>query len=102
MVIITTKTLQSFLMHEIFSHPGAVNGVMEVAANGGEKPQNRDRGGGGGRRGVIGAEGGGDLSSINAMMSTVMSAAGTINGAGEGEGESAVTSASSSAGPSPR
>ncbi|XP_059183384.1 ras-responsive element-binding protein 1-like [Centropristis striata] len=46
------------------------------------------------------AEGGGDLSSINAMMSAVMSA-GTINGGGDGGGESGVTSANSSAGPSP-
>ncbi|XP_056219926.1 ras-responsive element-binding protein 1 isoform X2 [Seriola aureovittata] len=84
---------------------GAINGVMEAAASGGEKLQNGDRGGGGGGGGggIMGAEGGGDLSSINAMMSTVMSAAGTINGAGdgEGEGESGVTSANSSAGPSP-
>ncbi|XP_015252288.1 PREDICTED: ras-responsive element-binding protein 1-like [Cyprinodon variegatus] len=43
----------------------------------------------------------GDLSSINAMMSTVMSAAGTINGGGGNEGESGVPSTSSSAGPSP-
>ncbi|XP_039982905.1 ras-responsive element-binding protein 1 isoform X2 [Xiphias gladius] len=81
---------------------GAINGVMEAAASGGEKLQNGDRGGGGGGGGgVMGAEGGGDLSSINAMMSTVMSAAGTINGGGDGEGESGVTSANSSAGPSP-
>ncbi|XP_040921551.1 ras-responsive element-binding protein 1 isoform X2 [Toxotes jaculatrix] len=82
---------------------GAMNGVMEAAASGGEKLQNGDRGGGGdgGGGGVMEAEGGGDLSSINAMMSTVMSAAGTINGEGDGEGESGVTSANSSAGPSP-
>ncbi|XP_071340466.1 ras-responsive element-binding protein 1 isoform X3 [Trachinotus anak] len=83
---------------------GAVNGVTEAAASGGEKLQNGDRGGGGGGGGgIMASEGGGDLSSINAMMSTVMSAAGTINGAGdgEGEGESGVTSANSSAGPSP-
>lgn len=70
---------------------------MEKDAGGGEKLQNGDRGGGG----MMGAEGGGDLSSINAMMSAVMSAAGTING-GEGEGGSGVTSANSSAGHSPR
>ncbi|KAM9839542.1 ras-responsive element-binding protein 1 isoform 2-T3 [Aulostomus maculatus] len=71
----------------------AINGVMEgvAAASTGEKLQNGDRGGG--------AEGGGDLSSINAMMSAVMSAAGTINGGGEGG--SGVTSGHSSAGPSP-
>uniref|UniRef100_A0A3Q3FEE6 Ras-responsive element-binding protein 1 n=1 Tax=Labrus bergylta TaxID=56723 RepID=A0A3Q3FEE6_9LABR len=40
----------------------------------------------GGGGGIMGAEGGGDLSSINAMMSAVMSAAGTINGGGDGEG----------------
>ncbi|XP_051241674.1 ras-responsive element-binding protein 1 isoform X2 [Dicentrarchus labrax] len=77
----------------------AINGVMEEAASGGEKLQNGDRGGGGGGGGIMAAEGGGDLSSINAMMSAVMSAAGTING--EGEGGSGVTSANSSAGPSP-
>nr|XP_046228130.1 ras-responsive element-binding protein 1 isoform X2 [Scatophagus argus] len=71
----------------------AINGVMEEAASEGENLQNGDRGGGGG--------GGGDLSSINAMMSAVMSAAGTINGGGEGEAGSGVTSANSSAGPSP-
>ncbi|TNN28002.1 Ras-responsive element-binding protein 1 [Liparis tanakae] len=49
----------------------------------------------------MGADGGGDLSSINAMMSAVMSAAGTINGGGDGEAESGVPSADSSAGPSP-
>ncbi|XP_072234727.1 ras-responsive element-binding protein 1 isoform X2 [Leuresthes tenuis] len=67
---------------------GAINGVSEGATSGGEKLQNGDRGGG-------------DLSSINAMMSAVMSAAGTINGGGGEEGESGVTSANSSAGPSP-
>ncbi|KAM4534442.1 ras-responsive element-binding protein 1 isoform 2-T2 [Odontesthes bonariensis] len=67
---------------------GAINGVSEGATSGGEKLQNGDRGGG-------------DLSSINAMMSAVMSAAGTINGGGGDEGESGVTSANSSAGPSP-
>ncbi|XP_047205242.1 ras-responsive element-binding protein 1 isoform X4 [Girardinichthys multiradiatus] len=66
----------------------AINGGKE-ATNGGEPLQNGDRGGGGG-----------DLSSINSMMSTVMSAAGTINGGGD-EGGSGVTSANSSAGPSP-
>ncbi|KAM7369546.1 hypothetical protein PAMP_010863 [Pampus punctatissimus] len=76
---------------------GAINGATE-AVSGGEKLQNGDRGGGGG--GIMGAEGGGDLSSINAMMSAVMSAAGTINGGGEGG--SGVTSSHSSAGPSPR
>lgn len=40
----------------------------------------------------------GDLSSINSMMSTVMSAAGTISA----EGGSGVTSASASTAPSPR
>ncbi|XP_044032059.1 ras-responsive element-binding protein 1 isoform X2 [Siniperca chuatsi] len=81
----------------------AINGVMEEAVSGGEKLQNGDRGGGGGGGGggIMGAEGGGDLSSINAMMSAVMSAAGTINGGGDGEGGSGVTSANSSAGPSP-
>jgi len=71
------------------SPSGAINGVSEGATGGGEKLQNGDRGGG-------------DLSSINAMMSAVMSAAGTINGGGGDEGESGVTSANSSAGPSPR
>ncbi|KAK5622004.1 hypothetical protein CRENBAI_012817 [Crenichthys baileyi] len=68
----------------------AINGGKE-ATNGGEPLQNGDRGGGG------------DLSSINSMMSTVMSAAGTINGGGGGgdEGGSGITSANSSAGPSP-
>ncbi|KAI3354962.1 hypothetical protein L3Q82_004760 [Scortum barcoo] len=76
----------------------AVNRVTEAeaAASGGEKLQNGDRGGG-----IMAAEGGGDLSSINAMMSAVMSAAGTINGGGDGEAGSGVTSANSSAGPSP-
>ncbi|KAK9527401.1 hypothetical protein VZT92_013968 [Zoarces viviparus] len=74
----------------------AINGVMEEEeASGGEELQNGDRGG------VMGADGGGDLSSINAMMSAVMSATGTINGGGDGEGERGVTSANSSAGPSP-
>lgn len=78
---------------------GAINGVTEDAketASGAEALQNGDGGGGGGG-------GGEDLSSINAMMSAVMSAAGTING-GERDGEagSGVTSANSSAGPSPR
>ncbi|KAK2859803.1 hypothetical protein Q5P01_004423 [Channa striata] len=85
-------------------HKGAVNGVTEEAASGGEKLQNGDRGAGGtgkGGGGITGAEGGEDLSSINAMMSAVMSAAGTINGGREGDGGSGVTSASSSAGPSP-
>ncbi|XP_016887078.1 ras-responsive element-binding protein 1 isoform X6 [Cynoglossus semilaevis] len=71
---------------------GAVNGTKEAAESGGGKLQNGDRGGG--------AEGG-DLSSINSMMSTVMMAAESINGGGDGEGESAVTSANSSAVPSP-
>ncbi|KAM9332182.1 ras-responsive element-binding protein 1 [Pholidichthys leucotaenia] len=61
------------------------------AENTGEKLQNGDRGG----------AGGGDLSSINAMMSAVMSAAGSINGRGDGEGGSGVTSANSSTAPSP-
>ncbi|KAM6900110.1 ras-responsive element-binding protein 1 [Xenentodon cancila] len=70
------------------------------AASGGEMVQNGDPSGGvaaetGGGGGGVG--GGEDLSSINAMMSAVMSAAGTINGDGGG----GVTSASSSAGPSP-
>lgn len=65
----------------------AINGVTEAAASGGEKLQDGDRGG--------------DLSSINAMMSAVMSAAGTINGGGDGQRGSGVTSANSSAGPSP-
>ncbi|XP_041824773.1 ras-responsive element-binding protein 1 isoform X2 [Melanotaenia boesemani] len=68
---------------------GAINGVSEGAAGGGEKLQNGDRGGGGE-----------DLSSINAMMSAVMAAAGTINGGG-GDGAGGVPSANSSAGPSP-
>ncbi|XP_026217976.1 ras-responsive element-binding protein 1 isoform X2 [Anabas testudineus] len=84
---------------------GAMNGVTEEGASGGEKLQNGDRGGGGGSSegggGVMAAEGGGDLSSINAMMSAVMSAAGTINGGRDGDGGSGVTSANSSAGPSP-
>ncbi|XP_076014066.1 ras-responsive element-binding protein 1 isoform X2 [Genypterus blacodes] len=78
------------------------NGVMETSgevANRGEKLQNGDRGGG-----IMGAEGGGDLSSIKAMMSAVMSA-GTINGGGGGggggEGGGVTPSHSSSAGPSP-
>ncbi|CAJ1081526.1 ras-responsive element-binding protein 1 isoform X6 [Xyrichtys novacula] len=83
----------------------AINGVTEdaTASTDGETLQNGDRGGGGGGggAGIIGAEGGGDLSSINAMMSAVMSAAGTINGGGDGEGGSGVTSSNSSAGPSP-
>lgn len=83
-----------------------MNGVTEEGASGGEKLQNGDRGGGGGSSegggGVMAAEGGGDLSSINAMMSAVMSAAGTINGGRDGDGGSGVTSANSSAGPSPR
>ncbi|XP_060920092.1 ras-responsive element-binding protein 1 isoform X2 [Labrus mixtus] len=85
----------------------AINGLTEEAASAGEQLQNGDRGGGGGGGdgegggGIMGAEGGGDLSSINAMMSAVMSAAGTINGGGDGEGGSGVTSANSSAGPSP-
>ncbi|XP_069368250.1 ras-responsive element-binding protein 1 isoform X2 [Paralichthys olivaceus] len=81
---------------------GAINGVKEATESGGEKLQNGDRGGGtgaGGREAM--ATEGGDLSSINAMMSTVMMAAESINGGGEGEGESGVTSANSSAGPSP-
>ena len=52
----------------------------EVALNG-------DRGAAGGVGGVEsegGGGGGGDLSSINAMMSAVMSAAGTLNGGGAG------------------
>ncbi len=49
----------------------AINGVTDKTASAGEKLQNGDRGGGGG---IMGAEGGGDLSSINAMMSAVMSA----------------------------
>ncbi|KAM4718318.1 ras-responsive element-binding protein 1 isoform 2-T3 [Anableps anableps] len=65
---------------------GASDGAKE-APSGGEPLQNGDRAG--------------DLSSINAMMSTVMSAAGTINGGGGDEGGSGVTSANSSAGPSP-
>ncbi|XP_074549207.1 ras-responsive element-binding protein 1 isoform X2 [Halichoeres trimaculatus] len=79
----------------------AINGVTDEAASEGELLQNGDRGGGeeGGGGGMMGAEGGGDLSSINAMMSAVMSAAGTING--DGDGGSGVTSANSSAGPSP-
>ncbi|XP_029002529.1 ras-responsive element-binding protein 1 isoform X2 [Betta splendens] len=83
---------------------GETNGLMEEEeeeANGGETLQNGDRGGGDGGEGVMAAEGGGDLSSINAMMSAVMSAAGTINGGRTGDGESGVTSANSSAGPSP-
>ncbi|KAL4001553.1 Fc receptor-like protein [Sarotherodon galilaeus] len=76
---------------------GAINGVMEGAkevASGGAKLQNGEKGGG-----TVGTGGGGeDLSSINAMMSAVMSATGTING---GDGESGAPSASSSAGPSP-
>lgn len=78
---------------------GAINGVMEGAkevASGGAKLQNGEKGGG-----TVGTGGGGgeDLSSINAMMSAVMSATGTING---GDGGSGAPSASSSAGPSPR
>ncbi|XP_026185273.1 ras-responsive element-binding protein 1 isoform X2 [Mastacembelus armatus] len=83
---------------------GGINGMTEAAASGGEKLQNGDRGGGEGGEdggGITGAEGGGDLSSINAMMSAVMSAAGTINGGGDGQRGSGVTSANSSAGPSP-
>lgn len=70
----------------------AISPVTEESVSGGEKLQN---GGGGG---VMGADGGGDLSSINAMMSAVMSAAGTINGGGDGGGASGATS---STGPSP-
>ena len=87
----------------------AINGAAEEPVSGEEALQNGDRGGGGA---IVGAEGGGgggaagggggDLSSINAMMSAVMSAAGTINGRGEAEGGNGVASASSSAGPSPR
>ncbi|XP_058506344.1 ras-responsive element-binding protein 1 isoform X3 [Solea solea] len=69
---------------------GAMNGVKEAPEGGGEKLQNGDRGGGGS-----------DLSSINAMMSTVMMAAESINGGADGDGGSTVTSANSSAGPSP-
>lgn len=47
------------------------------------------------------AAGGEELSSINAMMSAVMSAAGTING-GDADNESGAASGNSSAGPSPR
>ncbi|XP_067341511.1 ras-responsive element-binding protein 1 isoform X2 [Channa argus] len=82
---------------------GALNGAMEEAASVGEKVQNGDGGGGGGGKGgggIMGAEGE-DLSSINAMMSAVMSAAGTINGGRDGDGGSGVISADSSAGPSP-
>lgn len=78
------------------SSSSAINGVTEGAeevTSRGETLPNRDRGGG-------------DLSSINAMMSTVMSAAGTLNGGGGGDeggdGGSGGTSANSSAGPSPR
>ncbi|XP_023806188.1 ras-responsive element-binding protein 1 isoform X2 [Oryzias latipes] len=46
------------------------------------------------------AAGGEELSSINAMMSAVMSAAGTING-GDADNESGAASGNSSAGPSP-
>lgn len=69
-----------------------MEGAKEVAS-GGAKLQNGDKGGG-----TMGG-GGEDLSSINAMMSAVMSATGTING---GDGGSGAPSASSSAGPSPR
>ncbi|KAF7653094.1 hypothetical protein LDENG_00087090, partial [Lucifuga dentata] len=84
---------------------GTSNGVMETsekAVSGGEKLQNGDRGGGGGGGGggIMEAEGGGDLSSINAMMSAVMSAAGTINGGGGGGG-GVTPSHTSSTGPSP-
>lgn len=93
--------------HTLFDLSGATNGLMEEeVANGGDKLQNGDRGGGDGGGegggGVMATEGGGDLSSINAMMSAVMSAAGNINGGRNGDGESGVTSANSSAGPSPR
>lgn len=77
--------------------PAATNGLSEgenEAAGEAETLQNGDRGG----VAPTGTGGGEDLSSINAMMSAVMSAAGNING----EGGGGVTSASSSAGPSPR
>ncbi|KAM4597590.1 ras-responsive element-binding protein 1-like, partial [Polymixia lowei] len=45
--------------------------------------------------------GGGDLSSINAMMSTVMSATGTINGGGGGVDPSHTPSSGPSPSPSP-
>ena len=69
---------------------GSSNGVMEGEED--EEELNGDGGGGGG--------GGGDLSSINAMMSAVMSAAGTINGGGAGV--DSVHSTTPSSDPSPR
>uniref|UniRef100_A0A3B4F2B0 Ras responsive element binding protein 1 n=1 Tax=Pundamilia nyererei TaxID=303518 RepID=A0A3B4F2B0_9CICH len=56
-----------------------MEGAKEVAS-GGAKLQNGDKGGG-----TVGG-GGEDLSSINAMMSAVMSATGTINGGDGGSG----------------
>ncbi|XP_034041462.1 ras-responsive element-binding protein 1 isoform X2 [Thalassophryne amazonica] len=76
----------------------AVSGATEAASHE-QKLQNGDQGEGGGNEG---AEGGGDLSPINAMMSAVMSATGTINGGGgEGGGSGATSGHSSSAAPSP-